>query len=206
MMTSRFRSFLLLFCLAAVTLSSGCAVRSSYVKPDFDRTDRLTLKRLSVGATPLAGAPKNAAALLARMSRRFIHMRKDYIVVHDGELKDAAAWKELCDDEDNEVQGVVRVMMRHIEQDDDDLSVDMVVDLLRCDSKALVWKVELSDTNEKGDEDLSQLAKVYKREFGDAAETYAGPFFIAVQAAFDSLPSPTLTDEETMEKISMDEE
>ena len=37
-----------------------------------------------------------------------------------------------------------------------------------------------------------------------AAEEYAAPFFIITQAAFESLPSPKLTDEETMEKIELD--
>ena len=68
----------------------------------------------------------------------------------------------------------------------------------------VVWRVTFKGTNEMGDEDLSELDKVYKREFGEAAERFAGPFFIAVKSTFESLPSPKLTDEETLEKISMD--
>ena len=208
--------------LVLAALGSGCAVRSTYIKPDFPRVDRLDLKRIAVMATPLADAPPRAAELLARMSRRFIHQHKDYLAVSDGVLQDASAWKQLCAPKKPAsppasqpssqpasqpapgLHGVVRVMVSSIKQDAEDLTVDMVVDLRRCDSGVLVWKVEIDDTNEKKDEDLSKLAEVYKEEFGPVAEKFAAPFFIVVKTAFDSLPSPKLTEEETMEKIEMD--
>ncbi len=56
------RPLLPLLLLAA--LSGGCAVKSVYVKPDFERVDKKNLKRLAVAATPLPSAPKEAAALL----------------------------------------------------------------------------------------------------------------------------------------------
>ncbi len=207
--------------LAIAALGTGCAVRSTYVKPDFPTVDRLDLKRVAVVATPWAGAPPRAAELLARMSRRFIHQHKDYLAVSDGVLADRAAWKQLCAPSQGasgaasqpasapasqpaRLHGVIRVMIKSIQQEDDDLTVDMVVDLQRCDSGVLVWKVEIDDTNEQQDEDLSRLAEVYKEEFGAVADKLAAPFFIVVKTAFDSLPSPKLTEEETMEKIEMD--
>jgi len=207
--------------LVTAALCSGCAVRSSYIKPDFPGVDRLDLKRIAVVATPLKGAPPRTAELLARISRRFIHQHKDYLAVSDGVLQDAKTWKQLCAPKKDanastsqpssqpasapKLHGVVRVMVSSIKQDAEDLTVDMVVDLRRCDSGVLVWKVEIDDTNEKKDEDLSKLAGVYKEEFGQAAEQYAAPFFIVVKTAFESLPSPKLTEEETMEKIEMDD-
>ena len=205
--------------LVTAALCSGCAVRSTYIKPDFPRVDRLDLKRIAVVATPLKEAPPKTAELLARMSRRFIHQHKDYLAVSDGVLQDPKAWKQLCTPNKDAnasspparqptatsgLHGVVRVMVSSIKQDAEDLTVDLVVDLRRCDTGVLVWKVEIDDTNEKKDEDLSKLAGVYKAEFGQAAEQYAAPFFIVVKTAFDSLPSPKLTEEETMEKIEMD--
>ena len=207
--------------LLTAALCSGCAVRSSYIKPDFPGVDRLDLKRIAVVATPLKGAPPKTAELLARISRRFIHQHKDYLAVSDGVLQDAKTWQQLCAPKKDanastsqpssqpasasKLHGVVRVMVKSIKQDAEDLTVDMVVDLRRCDSGVLVWKVEIDDTNEKKDEDLSKLAGVYKEEFGRAAEQYAAPFFIVVKTAFESLPSPKLTEEETMEKIEMDD-
>ena len=205
--------------LTTAALGTGCAVRSTYVKPDFSTVDRLDLKRVAVVATPIPNEQPRAAELLARMSRRFINQHKDYLAVSDGVLSEAGAWKTLCKPATAASQpatqptsqparprlhGVVRVMVKSIHHDAGDLTVDMVVDLRRCDTGVLVWKVEIDDTNEKKDEDLSKLAGVYKAEFGQAAEQYAAPFFIVVKTAFDSLPSPKLTEEETMEKIEMD--
>lgn len=192
----------LLVLLAVVSGAAGCAVRSTYVKPDFATVERNNLKRVAVVATPLSGFPPRAAELLASMSRRFINQHKDYLALSHGVIKSAAAWKQACKDG---VHGVVRVVTNRIKQDATELDVDLVADLRRCDSGVLVWKVEIRDTNDKQDDDLSKLAAVYKQEFGAVAEQCAAPFFVVVQAAFQSLPSPKLTDEETMEKISMDE-
>ena len=214
----------LLLLVMALWFCGGCAVRSTYIKPDFPTVDRLNLKRIAVVATPLSGAPPRAAALLARMSRRFIHQHKDYLAVSDAVLQDPGAWKQLCappqppasapasqpaaDEQDEDaprpLHGVVRVMVSKIQQDAENLTVEMVVDLRRCDSGVVVWRVEINDTNDKKDEDLSKLAAVYKEEFGQLAQQFAAPFFIVVKAAFDSLPSPKLTEAETMEKIEMD--
>ncbi len=187
--------------LCGLLCSSGCAVRSVYVKPDFERTDRLTLKRVFVAATPLEGAPQEAARLLARMAHRHVHQHKDYLVAGDGVLARPEAYRERCAEG---LQGVVRVMVRSMKAGAQELTLDMSADLLRCDTGATVWRVEIRDTNDQRDADLKELAGVYAREFGEVARQYAAPFFIVVKAAFASLPSPKLTDEETMEKISMD--
>ncbi len=213
------RTLIIAALLGVAALGSGCAVRSTYVKPDFPTVDRLDLKRVAVVATPIPGESPRASELLARMSRRFIHQHKDYLAVSDGVLQTAGAWQQLCKPAKAASQptsqpasqpaapglhGVVRVMVKTIHHDAGDLTVDMVVDLRRCDTGVLVWKVEIDDTNETKDDDLSKLAEVYKEEFGPVAEKYAAPLFVVVKTAFDSLPSPKLTEEETMEKIEMD--
>ncbi len=190
---------LLLFCLGL--WASGCAVRSVYVKPDFQAKERHDLKRLVVSATPIPGQPARAAELLASMSRSHVNQHKDYLAVDYKVLKQSSAWKALCEEE---VHGVVRVMVAKLKSAGGDLTVDMTADLQRCDSGVLVWKVEIDDTNEQKNEDLKELASVYRREFGKVADALAAPFFVLIKAAFESLPSPVLTDEETMEKIEME--
>lgn len=194
-------------CLTALLLAAlglfapGCAVRSVYVKPDFEQKDKNEVKRLAVGATPIPGQQEKAAELLARMARRHINMHKDYLATEEQVLKDPAGWRDLCGEE---IHGVVRVMVARLLSEGGDLTVDMTADLQRCDSSALVWKVEIDDTNEQKNEDLKELAGVYRREFGEVADALAAPFFVLLKTAFDSLPSPVLTDEETMEKIELE--
>lgn len=196
----------LLLILSLGAMASGCAVRSVYVKPDFEQVDRQNLKRVLVSATPIPGQPAKAAELLASMSRRHINQHKDYLAVDYEVLKDAAKWKALCkvQEDDEPVHGVVRVMVAKLLADGGDLTVDLTADLQRCDSGALVWKVEADLTNDQKDEDLKELANVYRKEFGALADSLAAPFFLVIRAAFDSLPSPVLTDEETMEKIELE--
>lgn len=194
------RAALLILLVLGVS-APGCAVRSVYVKPDFEKTDKLQVKRLAVGATPIAGQPAKAAELLARMTLRHVNMHKDYIAVEDQALPTADGWKALCGEQ---IHGVVRVMVAKLKSEGGDLSVDMTADLQRCDSGALVWKVEINDTNQQKNADLKELANVYRREFGAVADALAAPFFVVLKQAFDSLPSPVLTDEETMEKIELE--
>ena len=195
------RHIALLTLLALGLCAPGCAVRSVYVTPGFDLKDKNEVKRLAVGATPIPGQPARAAELLARMALRHVNQHKDYIAVDDQVLKAASGWKALCGDE---IHGVVRVMVARLKSRGGDLTVDMTADLQRCDSGALVWKVEIDDTNEQNNEDLKELASVYRREFGQVADALAAPFFVLLKQAFDSLPSPVLTDEETMEKIELE--
>ena len=72
--------------ITASLFASACAVRSVYVKPDFERTDKLEVKRLAVGATPIPGQPEKAAELLARMALRHINMHKDYLATEEAVL------------------------------------------------------------------------------------------------------------------------
>ncbi|MCA9672159.1 MAG: MXAN_6521/LA_1396 family lipoprotein [Myxococcales bacterium] len=191
----------ILACALLAAGASGCAVKSVYVKPDFAKVDKFNLKRIAVVATPLKSAPEVAAKLLARIARRYVLQHKDWLALREGVLAKPDDWKSECKDK---ARGVLRVMVRTLREDKSDLFVDAVADLRRCDTGALIWRVEIRDTNEKKDDDLSKLAAVYKDEFGDTAKKYAAPFFVVVKTAFDSLPSPKLTEAETMEKIELE--
>jgi probable lipoprotein (TIGR04455 family) len=180
----------------------GCAVRSVFVKPDYATTERLTLKRIGVYATPLRNAPPQAAQLLARIARRYILQHKDYLAQRDGVIETSASWRGKCD---QPVHGIVTVAVNALKLTEKSLTLDASMTLRRCTTGTTIWRVEIRDTNDRQDADLAQLAKVYRAEFGEVADSYAAPFFIAIKSAFKSMPSPQLTEEEVMEKISLDE-
>jgi probable lipoprotein (TIGR04455 family) len=179
----------------------GCTV-CAYVKPDFAKTDRHSLKRIGIYVTRTEAAPLKAYRLLARMTRRSILQYKDYLAAEEGLLYGAKRWQKKCNEE---LDGILAVEVEEIADLGTETAFTATFILRRCKDNVVVWKAEGRVVNEKKDTDLAELAKVYEDEYGQVAQRYAAPFFVLVKAAIATLPSPKLNDEEIMEKIALDD-
>lgn len=188
-------------CVLLCQFLVGCTV-CAYVKPDFAKTDRHTLKRVGVYVTRTDAAPLKAYQLLARMTRRSMLQYKDYLAAAEGLLYGADRWQSKCSED---LDGVVSVEVEEIADLGKEIAFTATFILRRCKDGVVVWKADGRTVSETNDADLAELAKVYRAEYGQIAERLAAPFFVLVKAAIATLPSPKLNDEEIMEKIALDE-
>lgn len=183
----------LLAALAVALLGAGCAVTST-VREDYEQTDKKTLKRIGVYAPRApAGAPAVVRTLAERISKRYVNQHKDYLILATGKAHPPG------------VDGMLLIEMRSLARDGSDVDVELTARLLRAKTGVEVWRAEASKSVESDDEDLMNLVAQYKKELGPAAEPYAAPLFVVLKKVYDTMPTPALTDEDILEKISLEE-
>ncbi len=175
-----------------VTLASGCAV-SSTIRPDYDQTDKKTLKRIGIYAPRApSGAPAVVRPLAERIAKRYVNQHRDYLILATGKASPTG------------VDGMVLLDLRRLHRDGSDVEVELTARLLRSKGDVEVWRAEASTTVASDDEDLVRLAETYRKELGPAAEPYAAPLFVVLKKVFDTMPTPTLNDEDILEKIALE--
>ena len=70
---------LLVLSLAALT-GCGSVVRATSLRPDYDQTDKTQTTRLVLIVQPHPGGNAKGAELWARMARRYVHLKRQYII------------------------------------------------------------------------------------------------------------------------------
>src|SRR4051812_45060218 len=75
-------------------LLAGCSVvKMSRVEDSWQTTDRLTLKRVAVVVQPLPGGDERVGAMFAPLARRYVHQKKEFLLVSDAARAAPAADK-----------------------------------------------------------------------------------------------------------------
>ncbi len=180
----------------ALLATAGCAsaIDSKYLLAGYDGGHDDAVKRITVAAW--ATDPK-LAELAAAIGTDFVKLRKDYLVYPPVVLgRDIG---EACAERDGVL--VIRVLAAH--EADDEASARLSAELYRCSNGQLVWRAEGADEEEMDDEDLTHLTEVYVRNMGPLARRYAAVLFVLTQELMQSLPNPTLNDDEVLERIEL---
>ncbi len=183
--------------VAVVLLSSCSAVQATWVKPDYNVKAPDATKRIAV----VAWAPADHAALaglLSHVAADRIDLRMNYLV-HKTEVM-VRGWSDIC----GELEGVLSIRAIVVTlQPNDRVQLVLVAELHDCKTGALLWRVEGSEGIASEDDDLSALTESYTNNLGPEVGRYAAPAFLILRDMLETLPDPTLTDDEIMEKIEL---
>jgi len=95
-------------CLLVVfALSAGCSiVKRSTVVDDWATVDRSKVKRLAVLVQPLPDGNEKAGELFARIARRYVNMKRDFLVKQEKFAAAAPEFASLCGGDDA-IEGVL---------------------------------------------------------------------------------------------------
>jgi len=201
----RARSFILP-AAALLALAAGCGpVHSTYLRRDYDTKDRLTLKRIGVYALPVEDGPHDLPELMAAIARKHIQQHTQYLVLKSGRLEAAgspapAEIQKLG----SRLDGILILRARVLARDEEDVEIALTARLVRARDGALVWRADADDDYESADPDLSKLTSTYRGRYGDTADAFVAPLFLLFRDTFETLPSPTLDDEDVLEKIELE--
>jgi probable lipoprotein (TIGR04455 family) len=202
----------------AMIASTGCAtVKMTRLEPDYEATDKLKVKRLAVVTSvawhvpqqPTAEPEEKVRQLLSLMARRYVNQKRDFIVKKDviGEPNaqaqgiDVFMPQKLCEEG---LEGILW-LDPELKREGNGVEAKVSAQLIRCGDAVAIWESQGAGSWPSTDTLLTQYTAEYVTKLGPEVEPYVAPSFHLLKAVLDTLPNPTLTDEDKDEKIALDE-
>ncbi|MBL8957326.1 MAG: MXAN_6521/LA_1396 family lipoprotein [Myxococcaceae bacterium] len=184
-----------------VILSSCSVVKMSRLAPGWETDGREKVKRIAVVVQPLPEGSEKTGAMLARVARRYVHMKRNFLVKADSaKAADLDRGAECAEGLDALLwlQPTARAQGEGVE-----LSVK--ASLIKCADGAEVWASEAGGSFKAYDEGLKEVAANYGRENGAEVERYVPAAMNVLRPMLDTLPDPVLTEADVEEKMTLDE-
>lgn len=188
--------------LVVALFASGCSiVRSSTVQADWATTDRSKVKRLVVLVQPLPDGNEKAGETFARIARRYVNMKRDFLVKAEKVLAVSPDLATLCGGDDA-IEGVLSLTPA-LTKKGDGFEIEVKGSLKRCGDLRASWTAEAGGSFPSKDSLLVEVTKTYVGEFGAEVEPYVAPAMNVLRPLLDTLPQPVLTEQDQDEKIGL---
>lgn len=191
----------------AALLLAGCAtVKSSHVAPDYATRYQRQVKRLVVLTAPLPEGDPALASMWNLIAKRYVNQKFDYIAKATAagpQATGAQAPAALCASmSGDQIEGVLWLAPTASRQGAE-VKASVEAKLLACPNASEVWAARGEGSWASKDDELRQFTADYVREIGPGVEPYVAPTFRLLKGVLDTLPHPTLTEDEKDEKISV---
>jgi len=179
----------------AVALVSCGAIRKVELRPDYETVDRTKTLRITVVAAPLPDGNAAAGQAFARIARKFVHQKRDFITL--AELSGAEVPAEACA---APAEGVLHLQPTLVKKSDG-FEVSLAARLYRCVDGETVWRAEAGGSFPSVNADLQSTVDNLVGELGEEARPYVAPAYLLMREVVEVLPKPTLPPEAIDEKI-----
>ena len=186
-----------------LALLSGCSVVKNYrLADDWETRDKAALKRISIVVQPLPDANEKVGAMMARVARRYVHMKRNFLVKAD--VTRTALLDRTAECTEGGLDGVLWLEPA-VKALGDGIEENVKAKLLRCSDGVEVWAAEAGGSFKSYDEGLKEVAANYGREHGTEVERYVPATMHVLRPMLDTLPQPELNDADVEEKMTLDE-
>lgn len=172
------------------------------LRDDWASEDQRQVKRLAVVVQPLPDGNSKAAEVIARVARRYVNLKRDFLVKREVVSDKAISLAEVCGGDDA-IEGALMLhvtMVKHGEG----FETALKGALQRCSDGREAWSVDAAGSFASKDDRLTEVTQVYVREVGPEVEPYVAPAMNLLRPALDTLPQPVLTEDDVNEKLSLD--
>lgn len=188
--------------LVLALVVSGCSiVKKSVVRDDWATVDRSKVKRLVVLVQPLPDGNEKAGELFARIARRYVNMKRDFLVKQEKFAANAPDLAALCGGDDA-IEGVLQLTPALVKKDGG-FEIELKGALRRCGDGREAWAAEAAGSFPTKDERLVEVTKTYVGELGAEVEAYVAPAMNVLRPVLDTLPQPLLSEQDQDEKITL---
>lgn len=187
--------------LSCLLLASCSVVKMHRVRDDWATVDQTKVKRLSVVVKPLPAGNEKAGPLLGQVARRYVNMKRDFLVLSQVAEEGAFDWKQSCA---GSLDGVLWIAPT-IETKGDGFEASVQARLIRCYDGQEAWAADAGGSFPAHDEGLKEVAANYGKELGAEVEPYVPLAMNLLRPALDTLPKPVLTEDDVTEKMSLDD-
>ena len=186
----------------ALTVTACSVVKASSLRPDWPQEDQRTVKRLALIVEPLPNGDPKAAEMVARLARRYVNLKRDFLVKREVFADKATALAQVCGGDDA-IEGVLILHLTMLKRGNG-FETELHGVLQRCSDGREAWSVNAAGSFASKDERLIEVTQVYVREIGPEVEPYVAPAMNLLRPALDTLPQPVLTEDDVNEKLSLD--
>lgn len=188
--------------LGLLALSSSCSVvKHSMVRDDWAATDRSKVKRLVVVVQPLPDGNEKAGELFARIARRYVNMKRDFLVKQEKVVATAPELASLCGG-DEAIEGVL-ALTPAVTKKNGGFEIGLKGSLKRCGDGREAWTADAGGSFPSKDDLLIEVTKTYVQEIGPEVEPYVAPAMNVLRPVLDTLPQPQLSEQDQDEKIGL---
>lgn len=189
--------------LVLVVAASGCSVvKASRISDTWQTEDSTAVKRLALVVQPLPNAQEPAGQAWARIARRYVNQKRDFLVKREIAQAAAVQLADVCGGEDA-IEGVLTLTPSVVAKGDG-FEVDVKGALVRCSDGRESWSGTAAGSFPSKDKLLVEVTNVYVQEFGEAVAPYVPPAMNVLRPLLDTLPQPTLTEADLDEKMTLD--
>lgn len=189
--------------LILVMLTSGCSiVKSSFIRDDWAQADQKAVKRLAIVVSPSPDAKAKAGEAFARIARRYVNQKRDFLVKKELTAATAPKLTELCGGEDA-IEGVL-FLEPALTAKGEGFEIELKGSLARCPDGREAWNSSAAGSFPSKDPGLVEVTNVYVQEFGAEVGPYVPPAMNVLRPLLDTLPQPVLTEADVDEKLTLD--
>lgn len=188
--------------LPALVLVSCTPLRSAVVRDDWARDDAPHVKRLAVVVQPLPDGKEKAGEAWARVARRYVNQKRDFLVKKELTQAGAVERSAVCGGDDA-IEGVLLITPTLVAKGDG-FEVEVTGALQRCSDGREAWKASAGGSFASKDKLLVEVTNVYVQEFGEEVAPYVPPALNVLRPLLDTLPQPVLTEADLDEKLTLD--
>ena len=183
-------------------LSSCSIVKAARVRDDWAQGDQRAVKRLAVVVQPLPEGSQKAGEVFARVARRYVNQKRDFLVKKEVVLAEAPKLSVLCGGEDA-IEGVL-FLKPTLRAEGTGFEAELDGSLARCTDGREAWAGKAAGSFPAKDPGLVEVTHVYVQELGPDAERYVPPALNLLRPLLDTLPQPILTEVDLDEKLTLD--
>ncbi len=191
------------FFVLVFALVSGCSiVKASFVRDDWAQADQKAVKRLALVVSPLPDGKEKAGEAFARIARRYVNQKRDFLVKKEVSAATAPQLTEVCGGEDA-IEGVL-LLRPALTAKGDGFEIELKGSLARCPDGREAWSSTAAGSFPSKDTNLVEVTNVYVQEFGAEVGPYVPPALNVLRPLLDTLPQPVLTEADVDEKLTLD--
>lgn len=151
---------------------------------------------------PLPEGQAKAGEVFARIARRYVNQKRDFLVKVERFEAQPPELSSLCGGDD----AIEGVLWLHpvVTGAGDGFEAELKASLVRCADGREAWAAEANGSFPVKDPGLVEVTGVYVRELGPEVERYVPLAMNLLRPALDTLPQPTLTEDDVTEKLGLD--
>ena len=188
--------------LVLLAVSSCSIVKEARIRDDWAQGDQRAVRRLTVVVQPLPEGNQKAGEAFARIARRYVNQKRDFLVKKEVVLAEPALLSELCGGEDA-IEGVL-FLKPALKAVGNGFEAELRGVLARCPDGREAWAGQASGSFPAKDPGLVEVTANYVQELGPEVERFVPPALNLLRPLLDTLPQPILTEADVDEKLTLD--
>jgi probable lipoprotein (TIGR04455 family) len=197
------RSIFLVLALALAATGCGPKVQT-WLRDDYATVDSKVVKRLTVVVASTPNGDAKQAEMWALLARRYVNQHRNFLVKMQTSAPDWTVESACNPPANGPIEGAL-LLTPAVQKQEADVQIDLPAKLVRCRDREPVWTGEVHGKWASADETVAALKEHYVKELGAGIEAWVAPAFLALKALVATMPQPTLSDDEQMEKIELGE-